>query len=126
MSGRVVHFEIPFDDAERAQRFYRSVFGWSIQSMPEFDYIGVSTGPVTEEGMPQEPGYIGGGMFPRQGDLPTPVITIDVADVDEALAAVADQGGNTVGEKIPVGEMGIAAYFTDSEGNLMGLWQNLG
>ena len=23
-----------------------------------------------------------------------------------------------------VGEMGIAGYFTDSEGNLMGLWQN--
>ena len=22
-----------------------------------------------------------------------------------------------------VGEMGFAAYFTDSEGNLMGLWQ---
>ena len=25
-----------------------------------------------------------------------------------------------------VGDMGIAAYFTDSEGNLMGIWQTLG
>jgi predicted enzyme related to lactoylglutathione lyase len=25
---------------------------------------------------------------------------------------------------MPVGDMGFAAYFNDSEGNLMGLWQN--
>ncbi len=24
----VVHFEIPADDLERAQNFYKSVFGW--------------------------------------------------------------------------------------------------
>ena len=35
MSGRVVHFEIPFDDGERGSAFYRDVFGWEIQSMPE-------------------------------------------------------------------------------------------
>jgi predicted enzyme related to lactoylglutathione lyase len=29
-----------------------------------------------------------------------------------------------VGEKLAVGDMGYAAYFTDSEGNLIGLWQN--
>jgi hypothetical protein len=25
---------------------------------------------------------------------------------------------------MPVGDMGFAAYFTDCEGNLMGLWQS--
>ncbi len=35
MSGRVVHFEIPFDDGDRARAFYGSVFGWSIMAMPE-------------------------------------------------------------------------------------------
>jgi predicted enzyme related to lactoylglutathione lyase len=28
MAGRVVHFEIPFDDRDRARRFYREVFDW--------------------------------------------------------------------------------------------------
>ncbi|MGH9234181.1 MAG: VOC family protein, partial [Acidimicrobiales bacterium] len=28
MSARVVHFEVPFDDAERALSFYRDVFDW--------------------------------------------------------------------------------------------------
>jgi predicted enzyme related to lactoylglutathione lyase len=30
-----------------------------------------------------------------------------------------------VREPEQVGDMGIAAYFRDSEGNLMGLWQSL-
>ena len=30
--GRVVHFEIPFDDADRARNFYRDVFDWQITS----------------------------------------------------------------------------------------------
>lgn len=126
MSGRVVHFEVPFDDAERAYAFYRDVFGWNVMPMPEMEYTGVMTGPTTDEGMPTESGYIGGGMFQR-GDSPPhgPVITIDVDDMDRAIAAVRDHGGRLVGEKLTVGDMGIAAYFEDTEGNLLGLWQNL-
>ena len=67
MSGRVVHFEIPFDDAERARGFYKDLFGWQIQEMPGMDYTIVSTGPSGEQG-PTEPGYIGGGMGQR-GEL---------------------------------------------------------
>ena len=66
MTARVVHFEVPFDDAERARSFYREVFDWQIQSMPEMGYNLVSTGPATDQGMPAEPGYIGGGMLQRQ------------------------------------------------------------
>jgi uncharacterized protein len=123
MSGRVVHFEVPYDDRERATAFYRDIFGWEIQSMPEFDYDFVSTGPAGDSG-PTEPGYIGGGMFRREGELKTPVVTMDVDDIDAVLAKVEQQGGRTVQGREAVGEMGFAAYFTDSEGNLMGLWQS--
>lgn len=126
MSGKVVHFEVPFDDADRASSFYQGVFGWQIQSMPEMQYHLVGTGPADETGMPSDPGYIGGGMFERVADVPTPVITIDVDDIDAALVAVNANGGATVREPEDVGTMGRAAYFTDSEGNLMGLWQTLG
>ena len=125
MSARVVHFEVPFDDAERATAFYGDVFGWQIMAMPEFDYHGVSTGPVGDQGMPAEPGYIGGGMFKRQDGGPSmPVVTIDVDDIDATLAEIEGKGGSTVQEKVPVGEMGFAAYFKDPEGNVMGLWQS--
>jgi predicted enzyme related to lactoylglutathione lyase len=126
MTGRVVHFEVPYDDADRARAFYSDVFGWNIQPVPEFDYNFVQTGPVADSGMPTEAGYIGGGMFQRAKEVPTPVITIDVDDMTEALDAVAKHGGKAIGKPEAVGDMGIAAYFTDSEGNLMGLWQSTG
>ena len=125
MAGRVVHFEIPFDDGDRARRFYAEVFGWQLQQMPELQYTMVSTGPVTEEGMPSEPGYVNGGMFDRAaaGEINRPVLTIDVDDIDATWKSIEALGGKPVGEKLAVGEMGFAAYFTDSEGNLIGLWQ---
>jgi uncharacterized protein len=126
MSGRVVHFEVPFDDADRAREFYREVFGWQIQPMPEMEYNMVQTGPVSDQGMPSEPGYIGGGMMQRQAPYTSPVITLAVDDIDSTIVAVEKHGGAAVGEKSAVGDMGFAAYFTDSEGNLMGLWQNAG
>ena len=46
MSGRVVHFEIPFDDKERAHSFYSEVFGWNISEIPEMHYSIVTTGPT--------------------------------------------------------------------------------
>jgi predicted enzyme related to lactoylglutathione lyase len=126
MAGRVVHFEVPYDDAERARAFYADVFGWQIQPMPELEYSFVQTGPTDDGGMPAEHGYIGGGMFQREPQVDRPVITIDVDDMTAALATIAEHGGAAVGEPQQVGDMGIAAYFTDSEGNLMGLWQTLG
>jgi len=126
MSGRVVHFEVPYDDADRARSFYSDVFGWDIQTMPEFDYDFVQTGPTGETGRPTELGYIGGGMFPRQEDIGRPIVTIEVGDMTEALDSIGEHGGSAVGDPQQVGDMGVAAYFTDSEGNLMGLWQSLG
>ncbi len=124
MSARVVHFEVPFDDGERARSFYRDVFGWQIQEMPELQYNLVFTGPVTDEGMPTEVGFIGGGMFQRQEPVTRPVITLAVDDIDRTFVEIEKHGGKPVGEKIQVAEMGFAAYFTDTEGNLMGLWQD--
>jgi predicted enzyme related to lactoylglutathione lyase len=93
--------------------------------MPEMNYNMVSTGPMGEAG-PTEAGYIGGGMMQREDPVATPVITLDVPDIDAALESVAAHGGEVVSPGMAVGEMGFAAYFRDSEGNRMGLWQSAG
>ena len=123
MSGRVVHFEIPADDVERAEEFYKSTFGWNINSMPDMGYSMVSTTPTNEQGAPTDPGAINGGMMKREAPVSTPVITIDVDDIDKALETISTHGGSTVQPKKSVMDMGFSAYFKDSEGNLMGLWQ---
>ncbi|RYE78494.1 MAG: VOC family protein [Myxococcales bacterium] len=123
MSGKVVHFEIPYDDGDRARTFYREVFGWSIddQMMPHYSIV--QTGEVDGDGWPVERGYIGGGMLKRESPADRPVITIEVEDIDEALAKIEASGGQKLLGRQDVGDMGYAAYFKDVEGNLMGLFQ---
>lgn len=119
----VVHFEVPADDVERAQKFYSETFGWKMNSMPEMGYTMIHTTQTDERGMIQTPGAINGGMMKRQGAITSPVITINVENMQEAIERVKKNGGEMVGETLEIGDMGYAAYFKDTEGNLMGLWQ---
>ena len=124
MAGGVVHFEIPADDEGRAREFYSSAFGWKISAMPELSYAMLMTTPSDETGMPSVPGSINGGMFHREGELTPPVVTVAVEDIDAALEKIYALGGSTVSPREEDGTMGWAAYFRDTEGNIIGLWQN--
>jgi uncharacterized protein len=124
MARGVVHFEIPADDEVRAGKFYSSAFGWKVNPVPELSYTTITTTPTDESGMPSVPGAINGGMFRREGTVTSPVITIDVDDIDAALEKIESLGGATVSPRQEVGTMGWAAYFRDTEGNVVGLWQN--
>jgi len=124
MSGRVVHFEIPVDDVERAQRFYHDAFGWVMNSMPQMQYTLVSTTETDEAGQPVTPGSINGGMLARQEAITNPIVTIEVDDMDDSLSLVEQLGGTIVIGRQAVGDMGFSAYFTDPEGNVLGLWQS--
>jgi len=124
MDGKVLHFEIPVDDSDRANTFYGNVFGWQLVPMPEMGYTMVTTGPSNPETGPEEPGFINGGMFKREEPSRATNVVIGVASIDEALTQIEAAGGKTVSERAPVGEMGFAAYFDDTEGNLVGLWEN--
>jgi len=124
--SKVVHFEIPADDLDRAKNFYGSVFGWELQTMPmnEGEYTSVKTTDVDEQTqLPTEPGAINGGMFVRDERLTTPVITIDVDGIDDALKQIEDEGGSTVTPRTAIPGMGAFAYFKDPEGNVVGLWE---
>ncbi|KRE92829.1 glyoxalase [Nocardioides sp. Soil774] len=125
MSGRVVHFEIPYDDGDRARSFYGAAFGWQLVPMQDLGYTMVMTGPTDPESGATEPGFINGGMFERTADFPGtgPNIVVDVASIDQALGKVEEAGGAVVRGRTPVGEMGFTAYFTDTEDNLVGLWE---
>jgi uncharacterized protein len=125
MSGRVVHFEIPFDDGDRARAFYEKAFGWNLMNLPDMGYTLVMSGPSGDQG-PTEPGFINGGMMQRQGDFTAPNVVIDVDNLENALKAVNESGGSTVSERQAVGDMGFTAYFKDTEGNLIGLWETAG
>ncbi len=123
---KVVHFEIPVDDLDRAKAFYESVFGWGVHTLPEMDYTIAMTTAVDETTrMPLEPGAINGGLMRRSDKTPAPVITIQVDAIDEVLKRIEAEGGGTVQPRTEIPGMGAFAYFTDSEGNVVGLWETL-
>lgn len=120
----IVHFEIPAKDVKRASAFYNKAFGWNMIEVPGMDYWSIITTPSNQEGRPNSPGSINGGMGKKGKTAPKAVtVTISVTDIDAALANVKKLGGKMSGKKSVVGEMGFAAYFEDPEGNIIGLWQ---
>lgn len=115
---RVVHFEIPADDPERAIAFYQSVFGWTIEKWEgPIEYWLVMTGPEEEPG-------IDGGLARKDDLLAGTVNTIDVASVDESVAKIEAHGGKVLRPKMAVPGVGWMAYCEDTEGNSFGLMQS--
>ncbi len=123
MNNRVIHFEIQADNIDRAKAFYEKVLGWKIEQMMTkaeggMDYWGIVTG---ESG----PG-INGGMYSR-AESPEKYelydCTVQVPNIDEAVAAVKANGGTITREKSEIKGVGFFAGAKDTEGNRFGLMQ---
>jgi uncharacterized protein len=112
MGGRLVYFELPAQDTNRAQKFYEDLFGWKFQTWE---------GPVDYR-MTEAGGDPGGALFESESGADGPRIYFDTDDVDGTAARIRELGGEA-GEKQPVPGMGWYAQCKDSEGNTISLWQ---
>jgi predicted enzyme related to lactoylglutathione lyase len=123
---KVIFFEIPTDSPKRAREFCRIVFGWKMNEIPEMHYTQVGTVEADRmgvRGIPKETGAINGGIVERRDPVSNPILYIRVDDIDQAATNIEKNGGAIVKPKSPVGNFGFAAYFSDTEGNVVGLWQ---
>jgi len=123
---KVIFFEIPADQPKRAREFYHTTFGWKMNEIPSMHYTQIGTveaDVLGVRGTPKEPGAINGGMVQRNDPVKNPIIYISVDSIDEAAASIEKNGGKILKPKSPVGNFGYAAYFKDTEGNVVGLWQ---
>lgn len=117
---KVVHFEIPYDNKERANRFYTEIFGWKLIEIPEMEYTIVHAAETDENNMVTEKGAINGGLFLREEPAKQPIIVIGVKSIDETIKKVISRGGSVVTPKQPIPN-GSYARVMDSEGNVIGL-----
>jgi uncharacterized protein len=120
--ARIVHFEVHAANPERAAKFYERVFAWKFRHIPAIDYWMISTG--------EGPG-IDGGMLRRRGDPPVPgqavnahMCTIGVDDIDASMKAALEAGATLALPKMAIPNTGHAAYLTDPEGNIFGVFQD--
>jgi predicted enzyme related to lactoylglutathione lyase len=115
MGRPVVHFEIGCRDRAKTGDFYSKLFGWQI----------TAAGPASnvQTGSPKGiPGHI-----TSLGHEPEHYIMfyVDVEDVKAALDKAVELGGKTIvgPVKIPTGTF---AWFSDPDGNTIGLLQSAG
>jgi len=120
---KVIHFEFQADNVGRAQDFYKNIFGWKIVEVPGMDYYFVTTVEADQNMVPKEPGAINGGMLKRSVPGEQPVIVIQVPSIDEYLKKIPSSGGKVILPKMAVGSFGFYARVSDTEGNVIGLWE---
>jgi uncharacterized protein len=120
----VEHFKIPADDVQRAQKFYKDVFDWSMRKWshpdnPDQDFWYFDT--VDEKGNKG----IEGGMMKRQFPSHTVTNYITVSSVDAYTLSIEKAGGKIIIPKTEIKEMGYIVVFLDTENNMFGIYEEL-
>jgi predicted enzyme related to lactoylglutathione lyase len=111
MAHPVVHFEIGCKDRGATSAFYRNVFDWSIDAGPMGSIKTGSTDGIAGH-------IVAMGHEPHQFTH----IYIETDDVMTSLLQIEAAGGQTITPPIPI-PTGTFAWFSDIEGNVLGLWK---
>lgn len=117
MGQPVAFFEIISPDHERAQEFYRDLFGWQVTADLAMGGYGLVDTGAGEEA-------IGGGIGPGEAPGEKSVkIYMRVDDLDGYLERAEKLGGKRLVPPTDLpGDFGRFAIFTDPDGNQVGLW----
>ncbi len=126
MKNPIMHFEIPADNVDRAIKFYKKNFDWTIEkfSFSGGDYWIIRTSDVDKKNMPKQAGAINGGLMKRQNPGQSFMNYIKVESIEKSLKGIEASGGKVSMPKTEIGKgMGWIAAFKDTEGNIVGLHQ---
>lgn len=123
---KVVHFHLPADDMERAKKFYHEIFGWELADTGMGKSYTLATTVATDDkGMPKEPGAINGAIYQREEPEESQLIIINVPYIAEYLKKVEFSGGRVMVPESPIGDFAVYAQIKDTEGNVIGLYQDI-
>ena len=117
MANQIVWCDIPVLNLDRAVKFYSAVLG---QPVKKQDFPGMTIGIL-----PHSDGEVGACLFTSEEEKPSEngaMIYLNAnGRLDEAIAAVASNGGKILKPKHHIGPFGFRAVIIDSEGNRVAL-----
>ncbi len=111
MATEVIHVEVTGSDGEGLQRFYRDVFGWSLDTNNPGGY-----------GMYRQGNGITGGIGAAgQGQPPGVKFYVHTDDPQDVLKKVEQAGGKVLMPLTEVAPKTNVALFADPEGHIVGI-----
>jgi uncharacterized protein len=113
----ICHVEWHVTNLDLAREFYGGMFDWKFNDMGE-GYTMFSTGDD----------YLGGGLEKRDAikAAESPLVYIEVEDIDESLARAEVLGGGVVQRRTAIPGHGSFGIITDRDGNRVGIYQGNG
>jgi predicted enzyme related to lactoylglutathione lyase len=112
MGQPVIHFEIGCRDRDKAMQFFAALFGWDVTPSGPAALIDTGAGGIN-------------GHITALGHEPHRYVTIyiQVDDLRAYLDKAEALGGKTL---VPPVELpnGSFAWFSDPDGNILGLWKS--
>jgi len=112
MGQPVVHFEIGCRDSANTSTFFSDLFGWNMQAAGPATMIDTGAGSGIQ------------GHITTLGHEPDhyTIFYVQVDDVQAYLDKVGALGGKTLVPPVNI-PTGTFAWFTDPDGNTIGLWK---
>ena len=108
--------DLATSDMEAAKEFYGKLFGWTAETSPEPEAMGYTVFMKGEHAV--------AGCASTWGEMPTCWSTyVTVENVDEAVAAAREAGGEIFMEGCDVLEAGRMAVIKDPTGAYFSIWQ---
>jgi len=120
---------LPARDVDAAASFYRDAFGWDVrppthEADPTYDYRVIVNAPSDDSFVAKRAGSVNGCIVRRAIGLPSPVVLVEVASLDEAITRVVRAGGTVVSAKTPMRSLGGAFVLVrDPDGNVFELFE---
>jgi predicted enzyme related to lactoylglutathione lyase len=114
---KIVHIEFAAKNPSQSAAFYKEVFGWEIQDVPEMNYIMFDLGDGLGGGFPSID-----GDATKEGDV---MVYISTDDIQASLEKIKAAGGKMLKEETEIPEMGWYAIFEDPAGNRVAVYKSM-
>jgi uncharacterized protein len=114
MANPFVHVELHTQDPEGAKKFYKELFDWKLEDVPDMNYTIINVGEGT-----------GGGMMksPMPDALPQWVPYVLVDNIAVATEKAKSLGATILVDVTEIPDMGQHSMFLDPTGAAFALWQ---
>ena len=124
-TGRIVWHDLITSTPAESRTFYGELFGWTFEQLPG----GIGVGGDDTYQLIRHNGRIIGGMVDanalnRDSDISQWITVMSVADIDAAVAEVANGGGEVLTEPTDVGDRGTMAVVAGPDKAIIALLQS--